>query len=44
MIGQATLDQSSAIPSYPNVSWLHYERPMRLVDGNERLFYDRINA
>lgn len=37
-IGQAALDQS-AIPFYPNVSWLHYERLMRIEDENERLWY-----
>ena len=37
-IGQPLLDQS-AIPFYPNVSWLHYERLMRIEDENERLWY-----
>ena len=37
-IGQAALDQS-AIPFYPNVSWLHYERLMRIEDEHERLWY-----
>lgn len=34
-----SLPDESAIPFYPNVSWLHYERLMRVKDEVERLWY-----
>ncbi len=37
-IRQASLDESP-IPFYPNLSWLHYERLMRVKDENARLWY-----
>lgn len=37
-IRQATLDEST-IPFYPNLSWLHYERLMRVKDEVARLWY-----
>ena len=37
-IRQSLLDES-VIPFYPNVSWLHYERLMRVKDEVERLWY-----
>ena len=37
-IGQAVLDQST-IPFYPNLSWLHYERLLRVKDADARLWY-----
>lgn len=33
------LPDESVIPFYPNVSWLHYERLMRVKDEVERLWY-----
>ena len=43
-IGQAMLDQfkltdESTIPFYPNLSWLHYERLLRVKDADARLWY-----
>ena len=43
-IGQAILDQfnitdESTIPFYPNLSWLHYERLLRVKDADARLWY-----
>ncbi len=35
--GQATLAESS-VPFYPNLSWLHYERLMRVEDETARLW------
>ena len=35
---QAALDES-VIPFYPNLSWLHYERLMRVKDDAARLWY-----
>ena len=37
-IGQAPLDEST-IPFYPNLSWLHYERLLRVKDADARLWY-----
>ena len=37
-IRQALLDESM-IPFYPNLSWLHYERLMRVKDEAARLWY-----
>ena len=37
-IRQAALDES-VIPFYPNLSWLHYERLMRVKDDAARLWY-----
>ena len=37
-IGQAPLDEST-IPFYPNLSWLHYERLLRVKDTDARLWY-----
>ena len=37
-IRQAALDES-VIPFYPNLSWLHYERLMRVKDEAARLWY-----
>ena len=37
-IRQALLDES-AIPLYPNISWLHYERLIRVKDEAARLWY-----
>ena len=37
-IRQAPLDESM-IPFYPNLSWLHYERLMRVKDEAARLWY-----
>ena len=37
-IRQAALDES-VIPFYPNLSWLHYERLMRVKDDTARLWY-----
>ena len=37
-IRQAVLDES-AIPFYPNISWLHYERLIRIKDEAARLWY-----
>ena len=37
-IRQAALDESM-IPFYPNLSWLHYERLMRVKDEAARLWY-----
>lgn len=37
-IRQAPLDEST-IPFYPNLSWLHYERLMRVKDETARLWY-----
>lgn len=37
-IRQAVLDES-VIPFYPNLSWLHYERLMRVKDEAARLWY-----
>lgn len=37
-IRQAALDESM-IPFYPNLSWLHYERLMRVKDDAARLWY-----
>lgn len=34
-----SLPDESVIPFYPNVSWLHYERLMRVKDEVERLWY-----
>ena len=38
LIRQASLDESM-IPFYPNLSWLHYERLMRVKDEAARLWY-----
>lgn len=37
-IRQAPLDEST-IPFYPNLSWLHYERLLRVKDADARLWY-----
>ena len=37
-IRQAPLDEST-IPFYPNLSWLHYERLLRVRDEDGRLWY-----
>ena len=37
-IRQVALDES-VIPFYPNLSWLHYERLMRVKDDAARLWY-----
>lgn len=43
LIRQAMLDESM-IPFYPNLSWLHYERLMRVKDETARLWYLRETA
>lgn len=37
-IRQVPLDEST-IPFYPNLSWLHYERLLRVKDTDARLWY-----
>lgn len=37
-IRQAPLDEST-IPFYPNLSWLHYERLLRVKEADARLWY-----
>ena len=37
-IRQASLDESTT-PFYPNLSWLHYERLLRVKDADARLWY-----
>ena len=42
-IRQAPLDEST-IPFYPNLSWLHYERLLRVKDADARLWYLKESA
>lgn len=39
MLDQFKLTDESTIPFYPNLSWLHYERLLRVKDADARLWY-----
>ena len=39
MLDQFKLTDESTIPFYPNLSWLHYERLLRVKDADVRLWY-----
>ena len=38
-LDQFKLTDESTIPFYPNLSWLHYERLLRVKDADARLWY-----
>ena len=39
ILGQFNFTDESTIPFYPNLSWLHYERLLRVKDADARLWY-----